>query len=256
MSSCYQLKNIHQAVIVGAGHGIGCALTQQLLQHHPECHIYASYRQAKLAAPLQALQQQYPERLKTYALDPLQEPALAQWFEHLQTLTPQLDLLINCVGVLHHAKVQPEKSLNQIQLSTLTHYFQVNAILTPLLAKYAFPLLRQADLAAFASISAKVGSIGDNRMGGWYGYRASKAALNMFLRNIAIEFRHRNCPCIALAIHPGTTKTMLSAPYTKHTRLPLHDTAATARHILAVIDGKCLDDSGQFYNWDGTLLPW
>jgi NAD(P)-dependent dehydrogenase (short-subunit alcohol dehydrogenase family) len=111
-------------------------------------------------------------------------------------------------------------------------------------------------LSVFATISAKVGSISDNRLGGWYAYRASKAALNMFIKNIAIEFARNKKKIILLSLHPGTTKTELSEPFTKNTKYQLHTPIETAKNLLSVIENKTLDDSGKFFSWDGEELPW
>ena len=106
------------------------------------------------------------------------------------------------------------------------------------------------------TISAKVGSISDNKLGGWYGYRASKSALNMFIKNISIEYKNRKAPCIALAIHPGTTDTELSKPFIARSKLTIHTPEQTAENILNVIDSKRLEDSGKFLSWDGTEIAW
>ena len=111
-------------------------------------------------------------------------------------------------------------------------------------------------MGIFASISAKVGSIGDNQLGGWYGYRASKSALNMFIKTLAIEFDNRKIPAVVLAIHPGTTATELSRPYVSATKMTVHSVEKTADHILSILDQRNKQDSGKFLNWDGSELPW
>ena len=110
--------------------------------------------------------------------------------------------------------------------------------------------------SCFASISAKVGSIEDNRIGGWYGYRSSKAALNMIKRTMAIEFKRSGCRCNLLAIHPGTTVTELSKPYIKNTQLKLHSPDETALNILRIIEDQPFEPEAQFMSWDGQTLPW
>jgi NAD(P)-dependent dehydrogenase (short-subunit alcohol dehydrogenase family) len=168
-------------------------------------------------------------------------------------------LLVTCTGVLHGGDarpgLRPEKALAQLDAEGFLHVMRVNA-LAPLQVLAAFaPLLRHDQRAVAATLSAMVGSIGDNRLGGWYSYRMSKAALNMGLKNAAIELGRgaRDGP-IVVAIHPGTTTTALSEPFLRHrtARSP----AESAEHILAVLDGLTPANSGKFYNWDGRELPW
>ncbi len=119
------------------------------------------------------------------------------------------------------------------------------------------PLLRPKSGSIFASISAKVGSIEDNRLGGWYGYRASKAALNMFLKTIAIEYSRRCPKTIVVALHPGTTDTRLSQPFQKNVPPEkLFPVSKTVNLLLEVLAGLKLADSGEFFSWDGSRLPW
>ncbi|PZO42318.1 MAG: cell-cell signaling protein, partial [Phormidesmis priestleyi] len=126
-----------------------------------------------------------------------------------------------------------------------------------LLAKHILPLLSHKSPSLFATISAKVGSIGDNHLGGWYGYRASKAALNMFLRTAAIEYSRRSPQTTLVMLHPGTTDTQLSKPFQK--AVPpekLFSTERTVRQLIAVMSALTIADSGEFFSWDGSRLPW
>ena len=119
------------------------------------------------------------------------------------------------------------------------------------------PLFRHDERSILAAISAKVGSIGDNQLGGWYGYRASKAALNMFMRNIAIEYRRTSPRTIAVVLHPGTTDTRLSQPFQKNVPAEkLFSVDRTVTQLLEVIENLEEGDSGQFFSWDGSPLPW
>lgn len=126
-----------------------------------------------------------------------------------------------------------------------------------LLAKHVLPLLKHSDRSVFASISAKVGSIGDNHLGGWYGYRASKAALNMFMRTTAIEYSRKSPQTLVVMLHPGTTDTRLSQPFQRSV-LPdkLFPVEQSVTQLLAVIEALRPDDSGQFFSWDGSRLLW
>ena len=252
----FTVSNIQYATILGAGHGIGLALVNAILAGCPKAHVFASYRDRSRAQDLIDANERYPERLTIDCVDPTQEESLAAFCQGITNKSPQMDLTINCVGVLNDSACRPEKSLHQVSMQSLTHSFAVNAAVTPLLAKELLPLIRRSPLAVFSSVSAKVGSIEDNSLGGWYGYRASKAALNMFLKNIAIECSHRSIRCIALALHPGTTRTSLSEPYLKNSKLKIHSASQTASNMLAVLEGKTLRDSGRFFSWDQTEIPW
>jgi NAD(P)-dependent dehydrogenase (short-subunit alcohol dehydrogenase family) len=135
--------------------------------------------------------------------------------------------------------------------------YRVNTLAPALIARYFLPLLNHRERAVFASLSARVGSIGDNRLGGWYSYRASKAAQNMFTRGLAIECGRRAKRVICLALHPGTTDTGLSEPF--QGRVPegkLFSPDFAAGKLLECIDGAGPADSGGFFAWDGAPIPW
>ena len=144
----------------------------------------------------------------------------------------------------------------KLKIENLLKSFKINASITPLIAKNLGALLKKDELSAFITISAKVGSIEDNKMGGWYAYRASKAALNMFIRTIAHEFVRRYKNVIVTSIHPGTTITDLSEPYIKKTNLKLHTPNETACNILSVLESQTIEDTGKFFSWDGSIIPW
>jgi NAD(P)-dependent dehydrogenase (short-subunit alcohol dehydrogenase family) len=167
----------------------------------------------------------------------------------------RLHLLVNCVGTLQDGgRLTPEKSLRDLGLSTLERLVAVNAF-APLAALSAFaPLLRHGERAVAAILSAMVGSITDNHLGGWYAYRMSKAALNMGLKCAAIELRRSDRGPIVVAVHPGTTATPLSAPFLKHH--PHRQPDESAAHILRVLHDLEPADSGRFFNWDGSELAW
>jgi NAD(P)-dependent dehydrogenase (short-subunit alcohol dehydrogenase family) len=159
------------ALIVGAGQGIGLAFVRQLLQSNQVDRLYATYRH-----PQSVLLAIDDPRLRCLSMDLTDEAQIAGVVKDIQAETAALHLVINCVGLLHDGTLQPEKSLRQLNTDQLLRYFQVNSIGAVLLAKHVQPLLKHRDRAILATISAKVGSIGDNHLGGWYGYRASKAA--------------------------------------------------------------------------------
>ncbi len=249
--------NYTNALIVGASQGIGLGFVQTLLQDDRIVKIYATYRDLESASELIALKDKYPERLICLSMDITDELQVMECVRQIRTEVNKLHLVVNCVGLLHEGSVQPEKSLRQIDPERLLRYFQVNSIGSVLLAKHLLPLFKHRDRSVFASISAKVGSIGDNQLGGWYGYRASKAALNMFMRNVAIEYG-RTCPkTLVVMLHPGTTDTRLSRPYQGNVPAEkLFSVERTVTQLLAVIEQLQDGDSGQFFSWDGSRLPW
>ncbi|MFK7872819.1 MAG: SDR family NAD(P)-dependent oxidoreductase [Oligoflexales bacterium] len=243
-------------VVLGAGHGIGCALTEQLLGVHHEMIVFASFRKTTKASKLLLLKEKYEDRLYIFQYDMTVENDIRAFFERVSSRCVYIDCLINAIGILDQDSMHPEKSLNQIKPDYLMEYFRVNAIATPLIAKHAIDFFSKEKISIFATLSAKVGSIEDNSLGGWYGYRASKAALNMFLKNIAIEYLNRKKLCIVLSLHPGTTKTDLSQPYIKKTSLIVHTVSETAINMLQVIQKCTIKESGSFFSWDGEKLPW
>jgi NAD(P)-dependent dehydrogenase (short-subunit alcohol dehydrogenase family) len=240
------------ALIVGAGQGIGLAFVQEFLRTNRADRLYATYRN-----PESALLTIADPRLHCLPMDITDEAQIATVVAAIQAETPTLNSVINCVGWLHQPTLQPEKSLRHLKADQLLHYFHVNSIGAVLLAKQVQPLLKHRDRALLATLSAKVGSIGDNQLGGWYGYRASKAALNMFMHTAAIEYK-RTCPrAIVVTLHPGTTDTPLSQPFQRNVPPEkLFAPQRTVQQLLTVLDGLQESDSGEFFNWDGSRLPW
>lgn len=241
-------------LIVGASQGIGLGFVQHLLADDRISQVFATYRQPTTADALLALQ--HPQ-LQCLPLEATDEGEVAQLAAQLQAQKCSLDLVVNCVGVLHQGDLQPEKSLRQIDAKQLLHYFQINSIPAVLLAKHLQPLLRKEGRTVFANLSAKIGSIEDNRLGGWYGYRASKAALNMLLKTTAIEYSRKNPHTVILALHPGTTDTRLSEPFQRNVPPEkLFSVDRTVKQLLTIIDEATEADNGTFFSWDGSQLPW
>lgn len=249
-------------LIIGGNRGIGLGFVKQLLpQQYSDApftinRLYATYRSFDSAAELLTLQTKQ-DRLVCLPMDITDESSIISAVSQIGQQIKKIHLVIYCVGILHDGDFQPEKSLRQIDSENLIRYFQVNSIGAVLLAKHIMPLLRHPENSLFAAISAKVGSIGDNRLGGWYGYRASKAALNMFLKTISIEYSRRCRKTIVVALHPGTTDTKLSQPF--QANVPpgkLFPVSKTVNQLLEVMKYLELKDSGEFFSWDGSPLPW
>ncbi len=245
------------ALVTGASQGIGLGFVQYLLQHPNINKIYATYRSKDSASELLKLEQQFNHRLVCLSMDVTQEEQIITGMDRIKTEVNQLHWVINCVGILHTETLQPEKSLRQINADNLMQYFQTNSISAILLAKHLQPLFQHNQQSIFATISAKIGSIGDNRLGGWYGYRASKAALNMFIKTASIEYRRKVPNNIIVVLHPGTTDTRLSEPFQRNVPpeklFPVEKTVSQLMAVIANLEAK---DSGEFFSWDGTRLPW
>lgn len=247
-----ELRSIQKALVVGGGHGIGLALVNRLRETAPNAQVFATYRDESKAAGL--IESSDTSLIKQ--LDPSDEGSLEQLSRSVEQAPGTLHLLINATGWLHDHRHRPEKSLRQINVEQMLEYFKVNSITTALLGKYFMSHFRHREESCFASLSAKVGSIEDNKIGGWYGYRSSKAALNMIKRTMAVEFSRSGCHCNLLAIHPGTTVTELSKPYIKNTKLQLHEPEESAANILQVIEQQPRHNEARFLSWDGAELPW
>ena len=246
-------------LIQGASRGIGLEFVRQCLAAPRVARVVATCRVPAAAAELQELAKAARGRLHLVALDVTDEASIAAAAAATHAYVGSLHLLVNCAGVLHDAGLglAPEKRLADVDSAALVRSFSVNAVGPLLVARHFERFFAHRDRAVFASISARVGSIGDNRLGGWYAYRASKAAQNMFTRTLAVEWgrSHRNVTCAAL--HPGTTDTDLSRPF--QAGVPagkLFSVQRTVTQLLGVIDRLRPEDSGQFFGWDGERIPW
>jgi len=167
----------------------------------------------------------------------------------------KLDWIIVALGVLHDGELKPEKALRDLSVEKFQRLFSINAIGPALVAKYFLPRLHRDGPTLFAAMSARVGSITDNRLGGWYAYRASKAALNMIIRNISIEMRRQNSQSVIVGLHPGTVDSKLSAPFQKNVPAAQLFTADhSATQLLEVMDSLGPEDSGHAYAYDGKLI--
>lgn len=164
------------------------------------------------------------------------------------------DLVFIATGVLHSDGLAPEKANAQLSAEALTTAFAVNAIGPALVARAVLPLMPKGRKTVLAALSARVGSISDNRLGGWHSYRAAKAALNQLLHTMAIEQARRNPEQVVLALHPGTVDSGLSKPFQKGVPT-LFTPETSARHLLAVIDAVTPAQSGLLLDWQGSIIP-
>ncbi len=244
-------------LVVGASRGIGLALVEAQLANASVRCVVASHRPGSDSAGLEGLSRRYGERLQRIALDVTDPSSLAVFGEFLGSLHGGVDVAINAVGILHEGELQPEKTLADCRPEHLQRLFAVNSIGPLMVASALLRAQGRQRRFTYAALSAMVGSIGDNRLGGWYGYRASKAALNQFIRTLAIECRVKYPRATILAIHPGTTDTALSRPFQRNVKPgKLYDPATTASRILGVVAAAADGPSGRFLNWDGSEIPW
>lgn len=247
------------AFVQGASRGIGLEMVRRILGLGRFHRVYASARRATACDALSALAESSGGALVPVDMDVTEPADLARAAARVGAEVEALHLLINASGLLHDAArgIHPEKRLEDVDAEALMRVFQVNAFAPLLMTRHLLPVLARGERAVVANISARVGSIGDNRLGGWYAYRGSKAAQNMFTRGIAIECARRARSVICLALHPGTTDTALSGPF--QARVPegkLFSPAFSAACLLDIIDGATAEDSGGFFGWDGAPIAW
>lgn len=243
----FNYDNLEHVLILGLG-DIGRALSWEIKQRNPQCSIIGTVRSGSYAGDHACSQ--------VIELDPLGESSWKELVSVLKEKTDKIDLIIATWGYLHDQQFEPEKSLRDINLEYMAKSFSINAFTAPLSAQHLHPFLSQKTPSVFCFLSAKVGSISDNRLGGWYSYRASKAALNMFLKSISIELTRKKKLTSVMAIHPGTTETKLSAPFLKNFNLKVWPAKESAKHICNVIESSYPQGTGLFKNWDHTDLTW
>ena len=198
------------------------------------------------------------ERLsRANGFDPLDESSIARAAKAMAHKECDVKLMIVTTGMLHDEVQSPEKSLRDLDSIHLARSFAINAIAPAIIAQHFLPIFPRGQRSVFAALSARVGSIADNRNGGWHGYRASKAALNMLIKTIAIEQARTRPEMICVGLHPGTVDTAMSKPFQRGAlATKLFSPARAAQHLLEVVDNLDLHDSGKCLAWDGSeILP-
>lgn len=223
-----------RALVIGSSGAIGAALVAALEQQ-PRCGLVMGLH-----------------RHSTPRIDFADEETIAEAASVLAA-APRFHLIINATGILHQGELMPEKRLADLNYDHLREIFQVNTLGPALVLRHFAPLLDH-QRGVMGILSAKVGSIGDNRLGGWYGYRASKAALNMLVKTAAIELARSKQQSVLVALHPGTVNSALSRPFRgEQIGRPAAEVAAD---LLQVIDSLTAADSGSFRSYRGEILPW
>jgi NAD(P)-dependent dehydrogenase (short-subunit alcohol dehydrogenase family) len=237
----------YRAAVFGASGGIGASFIRTLSED-PNCAaLYAGSRSPPHAS--------LTEKIKSFPFDLTDEPSIAAAAAQINADGP-VDLILVATGFLHDETHQPEKTLRALDGPAILHAYALNAVGPALIAKHMLPHLPKDRKSVFGVLSARVGSISDNRTGGWHAYRASKAALNMLVRSFAIEVHLRNKQAICVALHPGTVDTPLSQPFQAAVaKDKLFTPEQSARALLTVVDGLTPDQSGQLFAWDGQTIP-
>ena len=226
------------AVVIGASGGIGGAFEAALIEEGAFDAVYGFAR----------------SRGGAQHLDLTDEASIAAAAAIVGKGAPPT-LVIVATGLLHAGGHGPEKALRELDPAWLAQVYAVNAIGPALVAKHFLPIMPKAARTVFAALSARVGSISDNQLGGWHGYRASKAALNMLVRNLAIEERRRNARAIVVALHPGTVDTALSRPFQGQVQPGrLFDAERAALQLLDVIEDLKGPDSGRLFDFEGKEI--
>ena len=276
------------AVVVGASGGIGAALVERLLADARFARVLALSRSRPTASSPAARSEasdatfedtsgclasdglapgglelgglasggSAPDRLVPGRLDLLDEGSIETAAAQAAGLG-SVRLVLVATGMLHADGLRPEKRWDALDAQALAHAFAVNSIGPALVAKHFLPLLPRAGRSVFAALSARVGSIEDNRSGGWYAYRASKAALNMLIRTLAVELARRAPEAVCVGLHPGTVDTALSRPFQGNVAPhKLFTPAQAAGHLLQVVEGLQPADSGGLFAWDGARIPY
>ena len=246
------------ALVVGASGGLGAAFVRQLLDRNELRRVFTWSRSGRTcAADLQPGRR--PELVASRGVDLEREQTVVDAAVGLADRNADLRLVINAAGLLHDASTgqSPERRLNQIDAASLTRSFAINAVGPMLVFREVMELVPRRQRSVLMSISARVGSIGDNRLGGWYGYRASKAALNQLHRSLAVELGRIRPEAVSLVLHPGTVDTSLSEPFQRSVpEGKLFDADAVTARLLALAASARRDDSGGFFAWNGEPIPW
>lgn len=228
------IRAVYRATVIGSSGGIGAAMKRSLVANGADA-IGLSRSQSDGEPPLHLTS----------------ETSIAEAAARLRGQAPFSSIYV-CTGLLHDSEVRPEKALREIDHASMMRSFAVNAVGPALVAKHFAPLLPKDGRCVFAILSARVGSISDNRLGGWYSYRASKAALNMIVKTLSVELARTRPEAVCVALHPGTVDTGLSQPFQRHVKAAsLFSANQAAAHLLRVVEGLSPDQTGRCFAWDG-----
>ncbi len=253
MQKKFCFSEAHVGLVFGAGRGIGLGIVKALVEK-TDVKVHALYRNEERSSDLFEYYKDNTDRIELHLCDPNSESSLIKVSQKLTSI----DFIINSIGVLHDEKkdINPERKIEDCDVKSLMELYQVNTLISVLLYKVFKNFFKKKDPTLFSSVSAKVGSITENGLGGWYGYRMSKAALNMFLKNVAIESSRRASNISVVSIHPGTTVTNLSKPFIGKTSYKLHSPEEAGANIIGVLDDTLTGKEAHFLSWDGKTISW
>lgn len=239
-------------LVVGASGGIGGAMLAELRRRYPESRLIGTW-QSTPPTTVSSSMEHVSSDVEWEQLDATSDEAVSSLLERIG----KLDWVLDASGYLHSASGQPEKSLRNVEPEFFIENMKRNVLPTLLLAKHSQTNMKRSGNTVFATLSAKVGSIEDNRLGGWTSYRCSKAALNMAIRNISIEWKRRNPLTCVVALHPGTTATNLSLPFQRNVpEAQLFSVEKTASFLVDRLQQLTPEHTGSFLAFDGEVLPW
>jgi len=238
-------QSIKNFAIIGGSGAIGGAFLKNLSSSYPNACVNAFSR----SKPLDPL-----ANITYHSIDYMDEASIEKAVM-IATKTAKLNLVIVSTGILHEEGMMPEKSLKELSVQNFQRLFEVNTIVPAMIAKHFIPKLNRNNRSIFAALSARVGSISDNQLGGWYSYRASKSALNMIIKNAAIETNRNNKKAIIVGLHPGTVESDLSEPFKKNVPAgKLFTPDYSAERLLSVLSTLSVDHSGKCFAWDGKEI--
>ncbi len=226
----FNFKNCSSGLVLGGSSGIASAFLDNLKNNFPDLKIFS------------------PSRLDSELLE-------ESWWSDYSNDLGNIDFFINFIGVLSK-DAMPEKSVKNLSLDNSQYVMDVNCNINLLAMKYLKDKFSRDRMGLFCVLSAKIGSIEDNRLGGWYSYRMSKAALNMALKTFSLEVRTSKPKLICIAQHPGTTKTNLTKNFLKNISYSVKSTNETSQILIDLWNNLNQEDSGKFFNWDGEVIPW
>ena len=249
-ASCLcSFQNPLNIAVIGASGGIGSALIKQLTLDAPEANVFAFSRRQLT---------EKPDSVKASEIELENETSISGAAGLCRQHVKDLSAVFVATGLLHDGEsVKPEKSWRSMNAYSLEQVFRINTIGPALVAKHFLPLMKRDSKSVFACLSARVGSIEQNQLGGWYGYRASKAALNMIIKTLSIELARSNPRSVCVGLHPGTVDTRLSKPFQGNVGSEkLFAPKKSALALLSVVDNLTPTDTGKIFAWDGEVIPY
>ncbi len=237
-------------LIIGAGSAIGGAIIRRLGTENPDCDILAVCRRPE------ALPHTADACLHTFACD-YTEPGIIQLVQQLKPWHGRIRLVVISTGILHTGTIKPEKRVEDLHMDSMLEVLRVNTVMPTLWLSYLLDAVRSDIPCRVFTLSARVGSISDNRKGGWYSYRASKAALNMVIRTAAVEYARRAPNVKLVAFHPGTVDTELSKPFQRNVpQDKLFSPDFVAERLLTISSDLPIDGDASYLDWAGKSITW